>query len=122
MHILRIALVAGMVVTALAVIHEVARRTGISRRQRILRICSGVAMIVLLGLILVGNVFGILFASTEEMLTKPKLLTLAYGFACLGIGLLLVVFALVDILETLRTWRRKMSEMRGEFHKRDGLN
>ncbi|MDO8684281.1 MAG: hypothetical protein Q7N50_12455 [Armatimonadota bacterium] len=123
MHIPRIVLLAGIILTTFLVINEVLswrRNSSLSSRQRFIRVSSGITLICLLGLVLAGNILGILFtANTEEALRHP-ILALVFGFIAIALAFILVALALLDIREVLETYKRKRREMRTDMRGKDG--
>lgn len=119
MLIFRVILLAGIVFVTFLVINEVLgwRRSQplVSGRQRLLRVCSGITLILLLGLTLAGNILGIVFTSDPHSLVQDrKLLPAALGYASLvmGLALLLVVLALLDIREVIKNYRASRGQLR----------
>jgi hypothetical protein len=124
MQILRVALLAGIVFTAIFVIIEVigwrTRNSVVSSRQRLIRVSCGLTLICLLGLVLAGNILGILFTTDTTSMSKNPLLTIAYGSACIGIACLLVVLALLDIKEGIQSYRRNFTGVHIDIEGKDG--
>jgi hypothetical protein len=110
MTLFRTALLAGIALMAgLVAVQFISWRgpgCGIPLRQKIARTCFGVIFICLLGLVLAGNICGILFTDNRADLVGHPALTFMYGLACMGLGFLLVGLALFDVRETLRAYRR----------------
>ena len=123
MNTFQIALTAGIILTAIILTREAAgwRLPGstVSRRQRIIRTCSGVTLILLLGLILTGDVLGVISTANTHKTVRQALVAIAYVSACVGAGCLLVVLALLDFQEVLRAYRRSRREMREELQRKD---
>ena len=124
MYFLQIALIAGIVITAAALINEVVgwrrRTSAVSGRQMTLRVCAGLLLIALFGLVLAGSVVGVFVIPRPGQAVKNLIPTIAYLCACLGVACLLVLIALLDIREVLRTYKRDWREMRRDLERKDG--
>jgi Na+/proline symporter len=126
MPILRIVLLVGIAFTAFLVVNQILswrRDSLLSTRQKWIRVISGITLILLLGLILAGNIFGIIFTSDKESLVKnPDLvvITIAYGSLVAGLACLLLLLALLDIREVINIHRRTGMEARARLGRKDG--
>ena len=123
MSAFQIALTAGIILAAIVLIKEAAGwripGRGISRRHRIIRACSGVTLILLLGLLLAGDVLGVISTVDTHRTAGQTVVAITYLSACVGAGCLLIVLALLDFREVLRAYRQSLRDMREELQRKD---
>jgi hypothetical protein len=127
MLIFRIVLAVGIILTAILTLNQIrARRAGrldLTGRQVVIRVTSGVTLIVILGLVLIGNYLGILFTLEPQSLAKdPHLLVVTVAYACLiaGLACLLLFLALMDIREVTKLHRQARIDSRAGLRRKDG--
>ncbi|MDO8588137.1 MAG: hypothetical protein Q7T82_14010 [Armatimonadota bacterium] len=129
MYIFRIILLIGILFVGYLVVNQIRRRgnAGISPRQRLLRISSGITLIVLLGLVLAGNILGIVFTSDTDTLVRNRHMigvTIVYASLALGLACLLVLLALLDIREVLTSYKEDRKNARrgmvSDLKRKDG--
>jgi hypothetical protein len=127
MLIFRIVLAAGIVLTAVLVVNQIlARRAGrldLTGRQMVIRISSGVTLILIFAVVLTGNILGIVFTTGSQHLAKnPRLLTVTIAYASLiaGLSCLLLFLALLDIHEVAQMHRQARIDARAGLRRKDG--
>ena len=119
MFIFRVILLVGIIFVGGLIVSQILgwRRgnTLVSPRLRLLRISSGITLLVLLGLILAGNILGIVFTPDTDTLVKNRQMigvTIAYASLVIGLACLLVVLALLDIREVLTSYKDDRKDVR----------
>ena len=127
MLIFRIALVAGIVLTAILVLYQIgARRTGrsdLTGRQMVIRVISGVTLLLILILVLTGNIVGIVFTTEQQHLAKNQhmlVVTIAYASLIAGLSCLLLLLALLDIREVAKAHKEARMGARASLRRKDG--
>jgi hypothetical protein len=127
MLIFRIIIGAGIILTILLTLNQVrAHRAGhlyLSHRQMAIRVCSGVTLTIILTLVLVGNIYGILFTSAPQSLARDRhllLITIAYACLIAGLSCLLLFLALLDIREVAKSHRQARMDARASLQRKDG--
>jgi hypothetical protein len=122
MLIFRIVLLAGILFTALLVAYQIKgwRRSTLSVRQRTIRVASGVTLVLILCVVLLDNVFGVVFVADTHAFAKEPRLAIAYLSLIAGLACLLLLLALLDIHETLNVYKRERIETRERLRRKDG--
>jgi hypothetical protein len=127
MLIFRIVLIIGILLVAFLVTNQIlARRAGrsdLSRRQAAIRTISGITLVVILLLALVGNLTGIVFTTdVESFKQRPHLVPYVLAYACLILALafLLLFLALLDIREVAKISMRERTEAGATLRGKDG--